>query len=110
AGVPARIFAATISCPSCTPKAATDDIKNLSGIHAGLPEGHDQERNELAEHVAVAKQQLEEAQERIMGLEKHEQWNWFITGVAVFGSGIIVGVLLPRLRLRRRAEFEIRVP
>ncbi|MGH8654357.1 MAG: hypothetical protein ACREYE_20300, partial [Gammaproteobacteria bacterium] len=40
AGVPARIFAATISCPSCTPKAATDDIKNLSGIHAGLPEGH----------------------------------------------------------------------
>ncbi|MGH8653407.1 MAG: hypothetical protein ACREYE_15120, partial [Gammaproteobacteria bacterium] len=40
AGVPARIFAATISCPSCTPKAATDDIKNLSGIHADLPEGH----------------------------------------------------------------------
>ncbi|MGH8653061.1 MAG: PilC/PilY family type IV pilus protein [Gammaproteobacteria bacterium] len=34
------MFAATISCPSCTPKAATDDIKNLSGIHAGLPEGH----------------------------------------------------------------------
>lgn len=45
----------------------------------------DQEKNELAEHVAVAKQQLEEAQERIMGLEKHEQWNWFITGAAVLG-------------------------
>ncbi|MGH8654380.1 MAG: hypothetical protein ACREYE_20425, partial [Gammaproteobacteria bacterium] len=49
AGVPARIFAATISCPSCTPKAATDDIKNLSGIHAGLPEGHD-DQDFLARH------------------------------------------------------------
>ncbi|MGH8656226.1 MAG: hypothetical protein ACREYE_30375 [Gammaproteobacteria bacterium] len=35
-----RLFESGYSCPSCTPKAATDDIKNLSGIHAGLPEGH----------------------------------------------------------------------
>ncbi|MGH8652945.1 MAG: hypothetical protein ACREYE_12605, partial [Gammaproteobacteria bacterium] len=54
AGVPARIFAATISCPSCTPKAATDDIKNLSGIHAGLPEGHERVTVALLEgQVAV---------------------------------------------------------
>ncbi|MGH8645014.1 MAG: TIGR04211 family SH3 domain-containing protein [Gammaproteobacteria bacterium] len=71
----------------------------------------DREKNELAERVAVAKQQLEVAQQRIMEMEKHEQWNWFIAGAAVFGSGILVGVLLPRLRLRRRGdEFEIKVP
>ncbi|MGH8654369.1 MAG: hypothetical protein ACREYE_20365, partial [Gammaproteobacteria bacterium] len=52
AGVPARIFAATISCPSCTPKAATDDIKNLSGIHAGLPEGHGRSTSKRANSPA----------------------------------------------------------
>ncbi len=71
----------------------------------------DREKNALAERVAVAKQQLEAAQQRIMEVEKHEQRNWFIAGAAVFGSGILVGVLLPRLRLRRRGhEFEIKVP
>ncbi|MGH8610959.1 MAG: TIGR04211 family SH3 domain-containing protein [Gammaproteobacteria bacterium] len=71
----------------------------------------DRERNALAERVAGAKQQLEAAQQRIMEMEKHEQWNWFIAGAAVFGSGIFVGVVLPRLRLRRRGgEFEIKVP
>ncbi len=84
-----------------------DHVREVSANAIAL----DQEKNELAEHVAVAKQQLEEAQERIMELEKHEQWTWFITGAAVFGSGIIVGVLLPRLRVRRRAEeFEIKLP
>lgn len=71
----------------------------------------DGEKNALAERVAVAEQQLEAAQQRIMEMEKHEQWNWFVAGAAIFGSGILVGVLLPRLRLRRRGdEFEIKVP
>ncbi len=69
------------------------------------------QKNALAERAAVAKQGLEAAQQRIMEMEKHEHWNWFIAGAAVFGSGILVGVLLPRLRLRRRnEEFEIKVP
>lgn len=71
----------------------------------------DREKNVLAERMAVARRQLEASQQRIMEMEKQEQRNWFIAGAAVFGSGILVGVLLPRLRLRRRGdEFEIRVP
>lgn len=62
----------------------------------------DQERRELQEQVANLMLQVDQLEHRNLELSNRTKQQWFLIGSAVLALGILLGLLLPRLRLGRR--------
>ena len=63
------------------------------------------ERDQLQETVISQKKELESALRDKHALNDDQKQQWFLTGAAVLLSGIVIGVILPRLSVRRRNDW-----
>jgi SH3 domain protein len=60
------------------------------------------ERNELRKQVASLTREVEDVKQQNRELENKTAQNWFLIGGGVVVGGIILGLILPHLRVRRR--------
>ena len=60
------------------------------------------ERNELRKQVANMTREVEDIKQQNRELENKTAQNWFLIGAGVIVGGIILGLILPHLRVRRR--------
>jgi SH3 domain protein len=61
-----------------------------------------EERQRLQDEVTTLVQQVDALQHENLELSNHRDQRWFMIGAAVVAGGIIIGLILPNLRLRRR--------
>lgn len=62
----------------------------------------EQQNQELQTQVVKLERELQLAQQENMSLSDRGDRDWFVTGAAVLFGGIVLGLILPRLRGRRR--------
>lgn len=62
----------------------------------------DRERRQLQEQVSNLLLQVDQLEHRNLELSNQTKQQWFLIGAAVLAIGILIGLLLPSLRLRRR--------
>ncbi len=62
----------------------------------------DRERRQLQEQVSNLLLKVDQLEHRNLELSNQSRQQWFLIGAGVAGGGILVGLLLPNLRLRRR--------
>ena len=60
------------------------------------------ERNELRKQVAQLTREAEDVKQQNRELENKTAQNWFLIGAGVVVGGIVLGLILPHLRVRRR--------
>jgi SH3 domain protein len=60
------------------------------------------ERNELRKQVASMTREVEDIKQQNRELENKTAQNWFLIGGGVVVGGILLGLILPHLRVRRR--------
>jgi SH3 domain protein len=60
------------------------------------------ERNELRKRVTALTREVEDIKQLNRELENKTAQNWFLIGAGVVVGGIILGLILPHLRVRRR--------
>lgn len=63
-----------------------------------------EERAELRQGVAELTRQVAELQQANRELANQSTQRWFLIGAGVVCGGILIGLILPRLRLRRRKD------
>ena len=61
-----------------------------------------EERQQLQAQVAGLTEQLSDLEFRNRELANHRDQRWFMVGAGVVAGGILIGLILPNLRLRRR--------
>lgn len=61
-----------------------------------------EERQRLQDEVTTLVQQVDALQHQNLELRNHRDQRWFMIGAAVVVGGIVIGLILPNLRLRRR--------
>lgn len=62
------------------------------------------ERNELRKEVAELTRSSEQLKQEKRELENNSAQHWFMIGAGVIIGGILIGLILPHLRLRRRKD------
>jgi SH3 domain protein len=62
------------------------------------------ERNELRTQVAALTRETEDLKQEKRELQNSSAQRWFLIGAGVVTGGIILGLILPRLRIRRRRD------
>lgn len=77
-----------------------DQIKTTAANAVALAEDRDKLRNKVSELT----QQLDDLKLRNLQLQNHSDKKWFMTGAGVIFAGILLGLILPRLRVRRRRD------
>ncbi|MGV6826332.1 MAG: TIGR04211 family SH3 domain-containing protein [bacterium] len=64
----------------------------------------DAERKELRKQVATMTHQIEDQKQQIQEISNSSIQRWFMIGAGVLLGGIILGLILPNLNLRRRKD------
>lgn len=62
----------------------------------------DRERRQLQQQVSALLLQVDQLEHRNLELSNETRQHWFLIGAAVVFGGILIGLILPNLRLRRR--------
>ncbi len=65
----------------------------------------DSENKELKSRVVVLERNLQTMQQENESLKDRTARDWFMVGAAVVLLGIIVGLIIPRIRWRRKASW-----
>ncbi len=78
--------------------AEVAEIRNASANAVQI----DRERRQLQEQVSNLLLQVDQLEHRNLELSNQTKQQWFLIGAAVLVVGILIGLLLPSLRLRRR--------
>ena len=66
----------------------------------------DSENKELKGRVVALERQLQTLQQENEGLKDRTARDWFMVGAAVVLLGIIVGLIIPRIRWRRKSSWD----
>lgn len=77
------------------------DIRRLSANVIQV----DEQNQQLRERLAAAEQTLGELQRDKERLERRAAREWFVVGAGVIIIGIILGLILPRIRWRRKSSW-----
>lgn len=64
------------------------------------------QNTELQEKLTNAEISIDRLNEEIRGLSSQSNRNWFMTGALVIIGGIVIGLILPRLRLQKRSRYD----
>jgi SH3 domain protein len=62
------------------------------------------ERDELRKQVVALTRETEDLKQERRELENSSTQRWFLIGAGVVVGGILIGLILPRLRVRRRRD------
>lgn len=81
-------------------EAELDAIKRTSANAVRISN----ERNELRSRVTTLTREAEDLKQAKRELENGNSQRWFVIGAAVIAAGILIGLILPRLRIRRRRD------
>lgn len=65
-----------------------------------------QQNKNLNDKVVRLQQELQQIQSENSRLQDRSQRDWFLSGAGVLFGGILLGVLLPRLRRKKRGMFD----
>jgi SH3 domain protein len=65
-----------------------------------------QENEDLKDKTGRLQQEIEQLQDENSHLQDRSQRDWFLTGAGVLFGGIFLGLILPRLRRKKRGMFE----
>lgn len=65
----------------------------------------DAENNALREQLSSAEVQIAALQQENGELASRRNRDWFIAGAAVLLAGVLVGIIVPRIRLRKRSRW-----
>ena len=60
----------------------------------------------LREQVATQQQQVQALEEQASELADRSRQDWFVVGAGVLIAGIIIGLIIPRIRWRRRERWD----
>ena len=66
----------------------------------------DRQNQELQQKLTDAEIQVSVLEQEKAGLESQSNRNWFIAGAAVLLGGVLLGLVLPRMRLQRRSRYD----
>jgi len=79
------------------------ELAELSRISADALQ-IDKERKELRKQVASMIHQVEDQKQQIREMKNSSIQRWFLIGAGVLAGGILLGLILPNLRVRRRKD------
>lgn len=65
----------------------------------------DQQNKDLQERVVNLERELQIVQQENQSLADRSNRDWFLLGAGVLVSGVLVGLILPRLRVQRRSRW-----
>jgi SH3 domain protein len=80
------------------------DLADLRTASANVVEIRDQNES-LRQRLIQRDRQVEELTASNTQLSNHDQQNWFIVGAGVLFGGIIIGLIAPSLRRKRRSDW-----
>ena len=66
----------------------------------------DSQNQELQEDLTNAEIRIDGLTEEVRALTSEANRNWFITGALVLFGGVILGLLLPKMRWQRRSRYD----
>ncbi len=66
----------------------------------------DSQNDELQEKLTNAEINIDRLNEEVRVLTGQSNRSWFITGALVLAGGIVLGLILPRLRWQRRSRYD----
>lgn len=66
----------------------------------------DRQNNELQEKLTNAEIDVDRLNEEIRALTSQSSRKWFITGALVVLGGVVLGLILPRMRWQRRSRYD----
>ena len=66
----------------------------------------DQQNDELQEKLTNAEISIDRLNEEVRTLTSQSNRNWFITGSLVLFGGVLLGLLLPRMKFQRRSRYD----
>lgn len=82
-------------------RAELDRVRRVSASSLEL----DQSNRELRTRVAATDQENARLRSEIAELKRNTQRNWFLAGAGVLLLGLVLGLVLPRIRWRRRSGW-----
>jgi SH3 domain protein len=85
-------------------EAMQAELAEIRSASAGAIETRD-ENEQLRNRVAKLTSEADVAEMEIDELRRRERQNWFIVGAAVLFGGIVIGLVAPSLRRRRRSTW-----
>jgi len=63
------------------------------------------EKNRLADETHKLQTELQTVQQQNVSLKDHSDREWFVRGAGVVIAGILIGLVLPKIRFRRRSSW-----
>jgi SH3 domain protein len=121
----AETLTARVADLSAQVEVLTSERNALAGEHEGLGAEHEEARaeldrikrvsasaleidkvnRELRARVAAAEQTGDGLRAELAELKRNTQRNWFMAGAGVLFAGLLLGLLIPRLRMGRRSRW-----
>ena len=83
---------------------ASAELADVRSASSAALETRAQNEN-LRDRIAVLESEAETANQLIDDLRRRERQNWFIIGAAVLFGGIVIGLVAPTLRRKRRSSW-----
>jgi len=83
--------------------AEVERFKEINAEPLALANENETLRNK---NVALEKE-LQMVQQELQVAKDRSDRDWFLLGAGVLAAGILVGIVLPRLRVRRRNRWEL---
>ncbi len=84
-------------------ETSTQELEELKRVSANAVEIN-RERKSLRKQVATMSHDLEDLQQEIRELKNSAAQRWFLIGGGVVLGGVLLGLILPHLRIRKRKD------
>lgn len=81
-----------------------DELERVRQLSASALE-LDQTNRDLRVRLANAERAADELRQELTTARDSGRRDWFLAGAGVLGAGLILGLVLPRLRMRRRSRW-----
>ena len=66
----------------------------------------DRQNNELQEKLTNAEIDIDRLSEEVRGLRNQTNRSWFVAGAGVLLFGVVLGLVIPRMRWQRRSRYD----
>lgn len=85
-------------------KQLQEQLNEIKGTAANVL-AIDAENKQLHQKFVETKSELRTIQEKYHALDESNERNWFITGALVLLGGLLLGLIIPKIRWRRRSRY-----